>query len=220
MTKFSIETCVAALNRAAMNRKAAFQIELASGLAVFLVNDGTTKEAKTVLCSAYASAGYQCLTPQDMDYKTINRRVNVTADLFNTLRVDKVKRWAGRHNDQHLIDALVSGLQPYELYGVRDVERLCKPPAPKVEHNNAPVSVAPATGILLGPVTNGTPSGQKKVADMFRYAAAEVAKGAKHIETEHLAIMIPDAVTSDELVQMAARLLSLAEERTMALAVA
>ncbi len=207
MSKLSIEVCVKALNAAALNRKQAFQVEMAVGLAIFHINKGTTKDARAMLTQAYSAAGYQCVKVADIDYKTINRRVNTSADLYNTLKGEKVARWAGRHGDESLIDTLVSGLQPYELYGVRDVERFCEPPAPR-QAKRGEIVVKPATDIVAGP-----PTGQANVLQMFRRAAAEVAKGATHIETEHLAMMVPDAATGAELMEMAHRLLSLAEQR-------
>lgn len=219
MAKLSIETCVAALNRAAFNRKAAFQIELATGLAMFLISGSTDKEAKQSLCAAYASAGYACASSADMDYKTVNRRINVSADLFNTLGADKVAKWASRHTEALMLDALVVGLKPYELYGVRDVERLCTPAAPKSDAPAKEIVVTPAPGILAGPAIDA-PSGQQSVINMFKRATAEVKKGARHIETEHLAMMVPPTATYDELVEMAGRLLSLAEEVRKVLAAA
>ena len=210
MTKLSIETCTKALNSAALNRKAAFQIELAVGLSMFMVEGESSKAAKSNLCAAYASAGYQCLKIEDADYKTINRRINATADLFNHVSLQTVKKWAGRHAEDNLIDAVVLGLEPYELVSVMDVMRLCAPPEPI---NAAPKPqtqvVAPAHDILKGPNAKG----QEKIVAMFRRAADKVAEGAQHIETAHLALMIPPTTTRDELVELAGKLLVLAEEK-------
>lgn len=198
--KLSIETCADALRGAAMNRKAAFQTELAVGLAVFLHAGDTTPEARTNLCAAYAGAGYQCLTTSGIDYKTINRRINATAELFHRV---PVATWAGKHSELLLLKAITLGLEPYELLNVQDVVRFCNPQKlpPKTR------SVEPHTGILAGPTT-----GQGKVIDLFRRAADAVAKGARHVETKHLALMVPDSASRDELIELAGKLLAMANE--------
>lgn len=205
--RLSVETCAKALNTAAINRKSAFQTELSVGLAIFLVVGGTHKEARRVLCETYAAAGYQCLRPVDMDYKTVNRRINATADLFNKVQV---KSWAGKHSEGDMLRAIYIGLEPYELLTVADVQRFCNPP----KKHAAPTVVKPHAAVLSGPSTpSNNHTGQAKVVEMFRRAADQVQKGADHIETKHLALVIPANATRDELIQMAQKLLALAEKK-------
>lgn len=198
--KLSIETCATALNIAAMNRRSAFQTELAVGLGVFLVASGTHPDAKRLLCEAYAAAGYQCMRPADMDYKTVNRRINATAELFH--HVD-VKAWAGKTNEETLLRALHIGLEPFQLYTVSDVQRFCDP-----DRLKPPVHVKPHDAVL-----NGGHTGQDAVIAMFKGATAQVRAGAEHIETAHLALVIPDTTTRDELIELAAKLIALAEKK-------
>ncbi len=217
MSTLSIETCIKALHGAALSRKAAFQTELGVSFAVFLMQGGTERNARQMLTEAYASAGYMCLTPTDADYKTINRRINATADLFNTIKMRTVKKWAGALDENKLIAAMVEGLRPYELFTVADVQRYCMPPETvHAKPATASTTVQPHTAILGGPAVNHT--GQDKVIQQFRRAADEVAKGAAHIETAHLALMIPKNTTRDELVEMAQKILELAQKRNPALA--
>lgn len=214
MSNLSVTTCIAALHGAALSRKAAFQTELGVSFAVFLTQGGTERNARQLLVEAYASAGYMCLTPADADYKTINRRINATADLFNTVKMRTVKKWAGALDENKLIAAMVEGLRPYELFSVADVQRYCAPPetvhtSPTGQEKTA---VQPHNEILGGP-TSPNRTGQEKIIQQFRRAADQVAKGAAHIETEHLALMIPKDATRDELVDMAQKLLTLAKKR-------
>lgn len=204
--KLSIDTCVKALNIAAMNRKSSFQTELAVGLAVFLVDGGTHKAAKANLCSAYSAAGYQCMKVSEIDYKTINRRINSTAQLFHKLTEATVSKWAANHSEGNLLRAMTLGIEPYELYATMDVMRLCEPARAATIKQR----VKPNTDILKGPTT-----GQDNVLSMFRHAATAVAKGARHIETQHLALMVPDDISRDELVNLAHQLLSLANEKLL-----
>lgn len=199
MSKISMETCVAEMTRAALNRKAALQIELAVGLAVFL----TAEDPKVTLCEVYANAGYQCLLPSGIDYKTVNRRINATGDLFKFVTADRIGKWTGKHSEDKMIAAIVLGLEPYEIVGIADVQRLQLPLKTKV---GAYTRAAPHTGILKGPTT-----GQDGIKEMFR-RASDQAPGVR-VATEHLTLIIPEGITSAELVEMASSLLNLAKEK-------
>lgn len=213
MSTLSISTCVTALNGAALSRKAAFQIELAVGLAVFLVEGDANKNAKSQLCEAYAAAGYQCLTTDDVDYKTVNRRINVTADLFNVVTVRTVKKWVGKSNENEMLDAIVKGLQPYELQNVSDVQRYCEPPKPRHVFTaiKSPVTtIKPNAEILQGPAATGV----KPANDMLRRATDE--KDATQLKTEHISVVVPKSADREELVKLARLLLDMADEMRQA----
>lgn len=206
MSKISVATCVAELNRANLNRRLALQTELAVGLAVFLSTDD---EPKQILREVYASSGYACLYTSDIDYKTINRRINVVAELYKFLTRAKLSRWVGKHTEADMIRALEIGLGPYEIYGVRDIERLCQstPRAYVKAHTRGETVVNGAPDLLAGPTT-----GQDSVSEMFRRASDRIAEGAHRIETEHIAVTVPAEATRDEIVTLAKKLLELAEE--------
>lgn len=214
MNTLSMETCVEALNRSAMNRKVAIQLEIAVGLAVFLLHSGAGKDARTMLNDAYAAAGYRCSKVSEIDYKTINRRINATAELYEKL---PVATWAGKLREEKLLIAMYQGIEPYEFYTIADVQRFCHP-----ERVTAPPSqqlkVKPNTDILTPAAGGGEQknhSGQDKVVSMFRRAADQVAKGARHIETQHLALMIPKDTNRNELIELAMRLLEIANEKEL-----
>lgn len=196
----TIETCIDALTIAVMNRRGAIQIELAVGLAVFHSHGGTNRDARRLLAEVYASTGYQCLTITDPDYKTINRRINATAELYEKLPVDK---WVGKLTEQNMLRALQEGLKPYEFLSYSDVARFCQPAIPE---RPAPVHVAPATE-MLAPTSNHT--GQQKVVNMFRRAADQ--QDSKLIETDHMVVAVPASATPSEIIEVAMQLLALAK---------
>lgn len=201
MSKISMETCVAEMNRAALNRKAALQIELAVGLAVFMTSD----EPKTTLCEVYANAGYQCLLPSGIDYKTVNRRINATAELFRFLTADRLGKWVGRHSEDKMIAAIVLGIEPYEIVGIADVQRLSLPMMTRVSAHNRTI-VQPHAAVLKGPTT-----GQDGIREMFRRASDQ--EPGRRVATEHLTLIVPEVITAAELVEMASGLLNLAKEK-------
>jgi hypothetical protein len=156
----TIDMCVNALNWAALSRKSIFQVELAVGLAIFVMGGGVDRSTKKQLCDIYQSAGYECVEYGSIDYKTINRRINATAELYQKLGVGTLKKWIRGQQHEKILDAIVDGLRDYKFMNAADV----------------------------------------------------VAKGAKHLETEHLAIAVPNETPRDELIEMAMWLLAMAEE--------
>lgn len=196
--ELSIETCTSCLTHAAINRKQALQLEFAVGLCVFLLFKGAGVEARRMLNQTYAAAGYRCITVADPDYKTINRRINVTAALYERL---PVKTWVGGHAEFDAVRAVVVGLEPYEIYTVADAQRYC---APAKTTSYVRTEVRPHTDILQ-PVSHH--SGQRQVMGMFR-RASDTAK-AIHVTTAHIDVVLPPTVTREELVELALKLLQL-----------
>lgn len=206
MILLTAETCVEALNMAAINRKTAFRIELAVGLGVFLANGGAGHDAKRLLNQAYASAGYECLLVTGIDYKTVNRRINATADLYDQLHAS-VAKWAGKHGNKELLSALCVGLEPYQFFTVKDVQRYCHP-SRTLPPVRTTTPVVPAYDAMDIPVATG----QEVITQMFRRASDQMTEGAKRVEVGHLTLVIPQETTVDELISLARQLLDMASE--------
>lgn len=207
----TIDNCAEALNTAAINRKAAIQLELSVGLAVFLLHGGSNKDGRAMLVSAYAAAGYACTHIGDMDYKTINRRINATAALWEKV---PVKKWVGKLDGKDALRAVYDGLAPYELFTIQDVMRYAAP-----QKVRAQVKVKPNADILsiptgaAPPAANGNHTGQQKVMDQMRRVSDQVKAGTT-VSTEHLTLLIPEGTPKSELIEMAAQLLQLAKKET------
>jgi hypothetical protein len=200
----TIETCTTALSAAAMNYKAAIQLELAVGLAVFHLHGGTNREARQMLVAAYEGTGWHCTKIEDPDYKTVNRRINATASLYEKVPVAK---WVGQLEEMDVIHAICMGLEPYELYTMQDVLRYATPQ--KFERK---VKVEPRHDILSGPVQpESTHTGQQDIMTMFRRASDQVGQGIAAVSTEHLSLVIPKDVSRKELIDFAMQLMALAK---------
>lgn len=197
----TLETCTTALGAAIVNRKTAVQLELAVGLAVFFSQGGPTKEARKMLVSAFAMSGYECSALGDKEYKTVNRRINATASLYDKLPISK---WVGTLEGMNAIHAIFDGIGPYGLETIQDVLRFAAPAKAYVNKTR----VKPDDSILGGPV--GHASGQEKVMTQFRRASDQIAEGSLRVSTEHLSLAIPKDVDHDEIVRLAMQLLSLA----------
>lgn len=207
----TINTCARALNTAALNRKSAFQVELAVGLAVFLSYGSTDKDAREMLNNAYATAGYECIRVSGMDYKTVNRRINATAKLFEKLH-KSVTAWAGKHSEDKLITSLCRGLEPYEFMSVQDVVRYCSPERALPKRQTA-LSVKPNADAISAPTPTPAPTtGQDSIRAMFRRASDHVPEGSRRVEVGHLSVVIPPEATKDDLMELARTLLEMAKD--------
>jgi len=193
--KLTIEVCATALAHAALNRKMILQLELAVGLCVFALHGSTDREARAMLNAAYAAAGYHCTHINEMDYKTVNRRINATASLFENL---PIKKWVGHLSDMDAIKAVCEGLEPYELFTIQDVLRYAAPAKVRPK-----LAVKPNATILTGPTT-----GHDKVVQQFRRA---VDQPGQTLTTEHLQMTIPHGTPRAELIDMAMQLMTMAK---------
>jgi hypothetical protein len=200
----TLDTCTSALTAAAINHKAAIQLELAVGLAVFHLYKGTNKDARKMLVQAYALAGWQCQKFADPDYKTVNRRINATASLYEKVPVAK---WVGHLQEMDIIQAICDGLEPFQLYTIQDVLRYAAPH--RIQDKK--LAVAPAHDLLSGPaVSNHT--GQERIMQQFRRASDHVDEGARVLATDHISVVIPKETSRAEVLELARQLLLLAEE--------
>lgn len=116
---------VHALQDAGGFHRDALQLELAVGLSLFSAKADATKatlEAKKALREVYAKAGYACATPQGADYKTVMRRINVSADLYQFLGGrETVVDWVEDAQPRVQIARLVEKLKSYEFDGINSV---------------------------------------------------------------------------------------------------
>lgn len=200
----TLDTCTNALTAAAINHKAAIKLELAVGLAVFHLYKGTNKDARRMLVQAYALAGWQCQKFADPDYKTVNRRINATASLYEKVPVAK---WIGHLKEMDIIEAICDGLEPYQLTSIQDVLRYA---APHRIHDRK-YAVTPNHDILSGPETGGHQTGQERVMQQFRRASDQIADGAHVVATPHISVVIPKDASREELVDFAYKVLALAK---------
>ena len=87
----SAQTCVEMIQHSDLTRRDALRVEIAVGLGLFYQSGRVTKDSKDMLTQVYAESGYDCLLTDGKDYKTINRRVNNSAILFERLGYNLLK---------------------------------------------------------------------------------------------------------------------------------
>lgn len=112
-----------AIANAALSRRAALQMELAVSLVHFTQEiGGTDTTGKANLKAVYNSAGYLCMTKQDRDYKTVNRRLNAMAKAFDKIGSSVVHGWMeGKTDTQVILDSVQGELLAFGFDTLDDV---------------------------------------------------------------------------------------------------
>lgn len=114
---------VAALSQAAGFSKASIDLEMAVCLSIFAESGEANLAAKKEVLAAYSGAGWKCDTHTGDDYKTVSRRLNAAAALFDKMggkkAIDEVT--AGVPVEAH-IGAIVNHLaETFELNSLNAV---------------------------------------------------------------------------------------------------
>jgi hypothetical protein len=174
MNRSNLKAYVTAINGAAMNRRTALQTELAVGFAVILECGPSKRLARAQIVEIYATAGYQCREPADIDYKTIARRIAACFSLFDFMGEKDIRSWAGELTKGPLLAAIIEKLVPLKLTTINEVIQIC------------------AAAKVPGAVTRGPRPGI-------------------HVDTAHIHFVIPPTATRDDLLEAAAKLMSIAQ---------
>lgn len=115
-------SCISQLEKAFGFGKSAIHLECAVALALFTFSDkGADRETKRHAMDLYGKAGYD-VNPNGEDYKTINRRVNAFATLYE---YEERQAWMDAMDNQmeeQAIEALKNFLiQEYNFKGINDI---------------------------------------------------------------------------------------------------
>lgn len=181
---------LACLSNAVLHRRTAIQLELAVGLCVAHDMAEDPAHGRVALVQVYAAAGYDCLTPDGRDYKTINRRVNNAFLLFDKIGNAAIKRAVRGTAGHRRVEAVQALLAPLQLYTMDDVLAYCG--RPRTAPSKPTAVVAHERG--------ATPA--RRAVDK---------PDVVHVKTEHLDVPIPPDVTRAEVMQLVAELLKLAD---------
>lgn len=222
----STATLVTAIENAAGFSKSALHLELAVGLLLFANHGKADLAAKKDLAIVYQQAGYKCATPNDEDYKTVNRRINVAAEFFNWLDgAPTVKEWIMATTEMQSIQAIVRHLEDeFNFKGMNSVmAHIGKPVILKRERERKAAQVKgakPEAKIEQQP-PQAARAGEKGVAAAIASKSAEQAMATTQpkqeaeanvyvIQTAHIRVEIPLDVPKDELIQLSMQLLEIA----------
>lgn len=231
----TMKAMIDAISDAGAWSKQALEIELATGLALFVENDGVSLASKKLLQEIYVQAGYKAETISSEHYKTVRRRIDSSSLLYEHIGHDEIVSWIGRAKDRNAIQKIVTNLEEYNLTGIQSVFALVgKKQSVKAKAPTQPLA-APSqkpsealqgaqTGEPIaaqGEALKTPPEGsQQPLNDTARMIGAAVVEGraargrrasdvegAVTIKTAHLAITVAPDVPKEELMEMSMKLL-------------
>lgn len=105
--------------------KEALNTEVAVALALFSQKGDAEKvslDAKRALMAVYADAGFDCKTHVGEDYKTVNRRINASADLYVKLGGrETVTDWIDGAAPKDQVLKIVSHVSRYKFEGINSI---------------------------------------------------------------------------------------------------
>jgi hypothetical protein len=229
----SMDTFVQAINTANMSYKFAFYMEMAVCLAMFAEAGDTSKDAKKSLYEVYARAGYDCKDITSSEYKTVNRRINAGAALFDWLGKDKVNSWLAGTAEMTSLNAIVKQLEFHNLRGINSVLALTGKPVAlprdkakidasrlaeaSTQVSNAPAPAAPqepsgaAKAVAEGVGVAIEQSRQERaVGGQEKHRRVEDKEGVLVFSSEHVKVSVSPNATRQELINLATELLQFA----------
>lgn len=214
-TKFYVN----ALKEAGGFHKSSFHIEMAVCLAFYAEHKAADMSVKKLLRPIYERAGYDCKQPKGEDYKTVQRRISVAADLFAFLGGDETLHdWVEGATGAKMIDALVKELETRGLDNITAVKEASgKPATRQYKKKAAPQMPAPTeTDMKLANEIGAGIAGRKALesaatspVSMTRRIVDQLPP-ERIIRTEHIFCAIPLDATQDEVKALALSLLEFA----------
>jgi hypothetical protein len=193
-TNITANACVTALEHAAFSQKRITHIQVAVGLAIFMLEGGASEKAKDALVAVYARAGMDCGSYTGSEYNTVRRKVGAASILFKTLGAEKIATWVGEEKNGRAISAIATQLGEMKLDSIERVLAHCGA-APTIRSKE---KVVPING------TNA-PSAEHKPTDRQAYLF--------ELESPHVRIHVDEAATNEELRDAVSKLQKLIRSR-------
>lgn len=223
LSSVSTATFISAITNATMSYKYALQLELATGLVLFAEAGEANRDSKRALQQVYISAGYDCADQYKQDYKTIRRRIDASATLFDWMEIDTILKLIDNRAEMNAIMAVVQHLEQYNLKGINSVLALCgKPVILKREKpadgddNKQPKGEAKKTHSVKEyqqkqkeASASNAPANEKE-GQQASSREQQAAEGTRFLNTEHIRVEIAASATKAELMDIAMKMLAIA----------
>lgn len=212
----STQTLTAAIVEASGFGKKALQLELATGIALFMESNGVDRDTKQALQRIYEQAGFLCRDQFSSDYKTVRRRIDAAAELYNWIEHTTISEWMGSSKEKKAITNIVKGLEQYDLRGINSVFALV---GKQVVGRKAPKEKAPDEAEK--PKEEANDEVANLVATNIESARRERSQrksdqpGVLNFSTEHVQVTVMPNATKEELINLAMQLLQFSETITI-----
>lgn len=194
----TVQTCVDVITQSVINRRSSLNLELSVCLAVFVIDGTVDRATREMLYGIYASAGYDCLTSQGRDYKTVHRHINAAAALYERLGPQIVGEWAIGRRELILVSSISVHLEEFEFWSITDVLEFCGKKTFRTKRQ--PVDSNALVMLPKPPITYD------------RRAEDKPEPGTHRIDTKCLHIVVPPQTSPTEMIRAAKMLLELADE--------
>lgn len=154
----SMQTYTMAISQAMLNRRVAIRIEMAVGMSVFSYQQ-VSDDSRASIQAIYAEVGYDCKDSNGKDYKTIRRRINAAAELYEFLGEDEIDNIVEGKAETEELKALVEYIEKEypELSTINGVFAIC---GKEVEQTNTPEYRERRSTTAGGGVGSAPPQGQ------------------------------------------------------------
>lgn len=208
---------VNALKEAGGFHKSSFHIEMAVCLAFYADHSKADMKVKKLLRPIYEKAGYDCKSPKGEDYKTVQRRISVAADLYTFLGGNEtLNDWTEGVKGQKMIEALVHELEARNLDNITAVKEAAgKPVVRQYTKKAKPAQTPDPVDVELGKQIDGNLEARK----VIEKAGEPVSQTRRIVDqlppervlrTQHIFCPIPIDATQDEVKALALMLLEFA----------
>lgn len=133
MNRTNLKMFSTAIANAALSRKTALNLECAVAFAVHLDSNQNKRLSREALCEVFASAGYKCAKPGEIDWKSINRRITAALALFDFISAEEVTDWINGKQKTAMLDAIVTKLEPMKLRSTNEILEICGKTGPAAQ---------------------------------------------------------------------------------------
>jgi hypothetical protein len=205
--KLSDVTAVKAISQSMVAGRKALRTELAVCLAIFAAKGDTSKEAKEIVTKVYSQAGYEVADSNSRHYKTVNRRVNASASLFEKVGVGAIAKWVDGTEEQKMIEAIVKGLDEYKFDSMDDVLDFIG----KSSNRKASASAAANDAQAQGKAAAAQKEGEKDKASI---KVKEVPM--QHFAVGRVKVDLPEAMAAADMLKLAAKIIDAARKKEQA----
>lgn len=119
--ELSFNTCAKSITNVNISRRGLLALEMAVGLAIFLDFGAANRAAKQMVMDVYAKAGYECQNHEGKDYKTVRRRIDASAGLFGKITDEVIAKWIEGKSENKLLQAVAQEVSKLNFNSMEDI---------------------------------------------------------------------------------------------------
>lgn len=122
------EACKKVMSAVTMSRRKALAAEMAVGVAIFATSGNAGLEARRIFADLYEQADSDANEFTGQSYRTVRRRVDAAASLYERLGQVKVDDLVGERRNAQAIGTIQEHIESLSLYSINAVFGFCDKP--------------------------------------------------------------------------------------------